>query len=323
LNPIGNYIVITNGGKVYTTLTESTIGYAYGSVSNSVVVSGAGSLWDIGGGDIAFCKAYVATTNNTLTVANGGTVADVRYLTLYGTSSQVIFNGGNLIYGAGAGAAGAGITTNALAVTPQVIIQSGGAVVDTYTNVLSSLVPFTEDPSSTGGGLTKLGTGTLTLADLNTYTGPTTVSNGILESVTPTTYATNTVVYLYTASGALNLNFTGTNIVTGLYINGVQQAAGVYGSSTLPITGTGYLQVLTGATVTAQPKLNYSLSGSAGSQTLGFNWTGSFKLQSQTNALSVGLSNNWGDYPGGASSPVTVPINVTNGAVFFRLAPLP
>ena len=47
---------------------------------------------------------------------------------------------------------------------------------------------------------------------------------------------------------------------------------------------------------------------------------GGFKLQAQTNSINVGISTNWANYPGGGTSPVTVPIDVTNGTVFFRLA---
>ena len=52
-----------------------------------------------------------------------------------------------------------------------------------------------------------------------------------------------------------------------------------------------------------------------------FNWTSaaSFKLQAQTNALSIGISNNWVDVAGGSTPPVTVPSSKGNPAVFFRL----
>jgi hypothetical protein len=70
----------------------------------------------------------------------------------------------------------------------------------------------------------------------------------------------------------------------------------------------------------AQPTLNFTPAGGS----LQFSWTGSgYKLQAQTNSLSVGLANNWGDYPGGGTSPVSVPVNVANGAVFFRLISTP
>lgn len=72
---------------------------------------------------------------------------------------------------------------------------------------------------------------------------------------------------------------------------------------------------ISGGSVVA-PTLNVSKAGNA----LTFSWTGAgFKLQSQTNALNVGLSGNWGDYPAGATSPVNVTVDPTQPAVFFRL----
>jgi hypothetical protein len=72
---------------------------------------------------------------------------------------------------------------------------------------------------------------------------------------------------------------------------------------------------ISGGSVVA-PTLNVSKAGNA----LTFSWTGAgFKLQSHTNALNVGLSGNWGDYPAGATSPVNVTIDPTQPTVFFRL----
>ncbi len=65
-----------------------------------------------------------------------------------------------------------------------------------------------------------------------------------------------------------------------------------------------------------QPTLGVSQSGNS----LTFSWTGPFKLQAQTNSLSVGVSSNWGNYPGGGTSPVVVTINPANPTVFFRLS---
>lgn len=63
------------------------------------------------------------------------------------------------------------------------------------------------------------------------------------------------------------------------------------------------------------PALLYTNTGSA----LQFSWTGTYRLQAQTNSLATGISTNWGDYPGGGASPVTVPLNTSAGSVFFRL----
>jgi hypothetical protein len=66
-----------------------------------------------------------------------------------------------------------------------------------------------------------------------------------------------------------------------------------------------------------QPTLNFTRTGNS----LQFSWTGSFKLQ--TNSIDVAISTNWMDYPGGGTSPITVPIDVTQGSVFFRLVSTP
>jgi autotransporter-associated beta strand protein len=66
------------------------------------------------------------------------------------------------------------------------------------------------------------------------------------------------------------------------------------------------------------PVLNLTNNGTS----LQFSWTDSFsnfKLQTQTNLLAT----NWSDYPGGGTSPVTVPIDPTLGTAFFRLVAIP
>lgn len=66
------------------------------------------------------------------------------------------------------------------------------------------------------------------------------------------------------------------------------------------------------------PSLTYTITG--GGTGIDFSWTGSgFRLQSQTNSLGTGLTTNWVDYQGGGTSPVSVPVPRTNGAVFYRL----
>jgi hypothetical protein len=63
-----------------------------------------------------------------------------------------------------------------------------------------------------------------------------------------------------------------------------------------------------------------SLTVSQAANVLTFSWSQpGFKLQAQTNSLDVGISNNWGDYPGGNTSPVNVTINPADPTVFFRL----
>ena len=67
------------------------------------------------------------------------------------------------------------------------------------------------------------------------------------------------------------------------------------------------------------PTLTWTNTGAS----LQFSWPAGFKLQAQTNSVNVGIRTNWGDYPGGGTSPITVPIVATQGTVFFRLIPKP
>jgi autotransporter-associated beta strand protein len=66
----------------------------------------------------------------------------------------------------------------------------------------------------------------------------------------------------------------------------------------------------------APPSLSYVGTGTG----IQFSWTeAGYRLQAQTNGINIGLSTNWFDYPGGATSPVTVPYDAAQGSVFFRL----
>ena len=72
----------------------------------------------------------------------------------------------------------------------------------------------------------------------------------------------------------------------------------------------------------ANPVLVVTQSGNQ----LQFSWDngfGTFKLQTQTNSLNLGVSSIWSDYPGGGLSPVTVPIDPAQVAIFFRLVSAP
>jgi autotransporter-associated beta strand protein len=68
--------------------------------------------------------------------------------------------------------------------------------------------------------------------------------------------------------------------------------------------------------VAGAPKLTYTPVD--GGTALQFNWTGAYKLVAQTNALNVGLTAAWSDYPDGTNG-VTVPIDPANPTVFFGL----
>jgi fibronectin-binding autotransporter adhesin len=112
-------------------------------------------------------------------------------------------------------------------------VKSGGAIIDTDGHNASINQALEHDRAlgtDPDGGLQKLGAGTLTLLQENTYTGPTVVTDGTLRLTQATCLSTNTEVYLYTEA-ALYLDFDGAQTVHALYVNGVQMANGTWGSS--------------------------------------------------------------------------------------------
>jgi hypothetical protein len=118
----------------------------------------------------------------------------------------------------------------------------------------------------------------------------------------------------------LQLDFTDTNKIAALVLNGVSQAAGVYNTGTSPtfITGGGSLLVAP-AVNTAPTNLVATVSGG----TLTLSWpadhTG-WRLQAQTNSLGSGLGTNWTDVPGtDAANTYNAALNPVNATVFYRM----
>ena len=239
----GTAAINLSGGS-FTALSE---GSKLAEVGSGVLTV-SGGLFQIksdGSGKLDFSTAATTSGNSTVNL-NGGMIKVgrlVRTSAVVSGTHKFYFNGGTLQ---------AGATTNLffpVLINTTAYVGSGGAVLDTQGFNDTIGTPLLTDPAlggATDGGLTKLGSGTLTLTNVNTYNGPTLVMAGTLTNTQPSLASGSTVAI---ASGAkLSLSFSGANTLAGLLLNGVPQPAGTYtaANTSAYLSGTGSL-VVTGA----------------------------------------------------------------------------
>jgi autotransporter-associated beta strand protein len=307
------------------------------------------------------------------------------------------FNGGTLLAG---GSSTTFYQGNASSPAIPIIstVKSGGAIIDTSSNSISILEPLIHDATlgaTADGGLSKKGSGTLTMTAASTYTGGTVISNGTLLisgslGQTAVTVATNgTLAGTGSVGSNVTVNVGGTispsvvgtigtfNVASNVVLQGttamdinqstatndVLKAGGsityggtlsvtnlagtLTGSSTFKLftagSYTGAFTSITPAipqaglawntnTLTTDGILRFvvtvnttptNITTVVNGNNLELSWpadhTG-WRLQVQTNSLTVGIYTNWVDVAGSASvNSVTNTINANNGSVFYRM----
>jgi hypothetical protein len=222
----GNGTFTTNGGAVSGAFGGFTSFGDTSTAGNGTFTTNGGVVIGANGGHLEFSNT--STAGNATMIANGGpgTAVDVGGIIRFfddstgGTARVKVFGNGNLdisyhnapgvtvgsIEGNGAvflGAFNLTVGSNSLTTTFSGVIQDGGG------------------NGGTGGSLTKIGTGTLTLSGTNTYTGGTTVNDGTL-------LVTNTGGS-GTGSGAVQVNagtLGGTGKITGAVTVGTGSGPG-------------------------------------------------------------------------------------------------
>jgi len=182
----GTFQVTGTGGSQYLQLGAD--GAATLTLSgNGVVETGTGSSG-------ALRMVALSGTGSAVVNLDGGTLRTRNiYTTNAAASSTFNFNGGTLLALASSGTYMQGLTA--------ANVKAGGAVIDTNGNAITIAQTLLDNG---GGGLTKRGTGSLTLSAANTYTGTTTIASGTLS-------ASSIVV----AAGASNLGNATSAVVLG------------------------------------------------------------------------------------------------------------
>jgi len=176
LGTSGSNIEIGNGTGSSGTINQ-TGGAFNNTISETRLGTGAPGIWNMSGGTanlagLVFCNNS-GCTNGTLNL-NGGliTATEIRAnQTGAANVSTLNWNGGTI-------AAGNGANANFLHNLTRANVQSGGAIINSGTNIINVSQALLDGTG--GGGLTKTGNGTLRLNGVNTYTGPTLVGAGTL-----------------------------------------------------------------------------------------------------------------------------------------------
>jgi autotransporter-associated beta strand protein len=151
-----------------------------------------------------------------------------------------------------------------------------------------------------------------------------TLTNDSINGLTAITYG-GTLKLAITASPALNTGDSFKLFNSTAYAGNfptIVPPVPVYGlawdTGTLATDGT--LRIKTGPVTTAT---NLTALVTGGGANLQLSWPANhigWRIQSQSNSISVGLSTNWVDVPGTAeTNQISMPINPANGAVFYRM----
>lgn len=215
LSSLGSTLNINSGGTV------STVTASLGSTASTNAINVNGGTFTASG------TVTLHNSTDSLNVSNSGTATAGMILT-GGTVS--LSNGSLTLTGAGT--------------VPSAWVIAGGTLSNASSVTLSGAM-------SGSGVLTKAGAGTLTISGAHTRTGETRINAGTLSMGSA---ALGDASDVRLATGAtLNLNFSGGDTVDELYLNGVGQCPGTWGSTTssatfktAQITGTGILVVTGG-----------------------------------------------------------------------------
>jgi autotransporter-associated beta strand protein len=295
----GTFNVSNSGGTANLSIGAGFNGTSTTAHSGTLTISGSGVFNFNGSGTIKLTN--VAEQAATVNLDTGGTLRlNSRPFTKGAGDAAFNFNGGTLqLTAANTAIFGASDTS----FNPTV--RAGGVRIDTNGfngQIDTSLI---EDAGSTGGGLVKLGSGTLTLSAANTYSGKTTISAGAMAingddrlGVAPAAFVADQLTIesgaTLRASTSMTMNANrGITVGSGggtLSLGGAFTYSGRFtgAGNTLATGGSGL--ILSNTTGVAS-EVNWNITSSrlfySGVNALG---TGTVTIQNDANLVSQGVS---------------------------------
>ena len=172
----GPFYVASRGNGTLTLSGTGTLNCGTLDISRNAQGNTFGSIGvvNLNGGTLVANRIGTATANQQTGPASDG----------INPSAAFNFNGGTLRAATGSAAFYQGSTASpAIPITS--MVMAGGAIIDSSNFSITILEPL-QSGAINDGGLTKLGTGTLTLGKTNTYNGSTTIGAGTLTLAAPT-----------------------------------------------------------------------------------------------------------------------------------------
>ncbi len=226
----GNHFIVGAGGPGTLNQTGGTLTSV---LSDSWIGESATATWNLNSGTALMSVVHISQNSGTVATLNlnGGSLTATELTTgNVGGNSTLNLNGGTLI-------AGNGANLNFLHDLTTANVMSGGAIIDSGTNTVSASQNLLDGGG--GGGLTKLGAGTLRLNGLNTYTGATLVNAGTLGGsgtiAGPVTFSGSAMVAPGNSIGTLTVNNNVT--LSGGAVMEISKDGGVPSSDLLAVSG--------------------------------------------------------------------------------------